>query len=61
MLPQSHFTAFHDIKSKHFSNALMDYSLYAISCIRQPVAQELDNTHVLYAREFCRPTSGSVS
>jgi len=33
-------------------------SLYVISCIRQPVAQELDKIHVLYVRRFCRPTAG---
>jgi len=34
--------------------------LYVISCIRQPVAQELDKIHVVYARKYCtsRPTSG---
>jgi len=47
MLPQSHFTAFNDIKSKHFSNALRDSSVYINSCIRQPVNQELDKFHVL--------------
>jgi len=47
-----------DIKSKHFSNALRDSSLYVISCIRQPVAQELDKIHILHVRKFCRPTSG---
>jgi len=26
MLPQSHFIAFNDIKSKHFSNAVIDSS-----------------------------------
>jgi len=31
--------------------------LYIISSIRQPVAQELDKIHLLYARKFCRPTS----
>jgi len=39
---------------------LRAFSLYVISCIRQPVAQELDKIHVLYARKFCRPTSGVV-
>ena len=32
--------------------------LYVISCIHQPVAQELDTIRVLYARKFCRSTSG---
>jgi len=39
MLPQSHFKAFNDIKSKHFSNALRGSSIYIIDCIRQPVAK----------------------
>jgi len=56
-----HFIAFNDIKSKHFSNALRDSSLYVISCIRQPVAQELDKIHVLYSHKFCRPTLESLS
>jgi len=33
---------------------------YVISCIRQPVAEELDKIHILHARKFCRPTSGVV-
>jgi len=38
---------------------LRDTSVYIISCIRQPVAQELDKINVLvYMRKFCRPTSG---
>jgi len=62
MLPGSHFTAaFHDTKCKHFSNARSDSSLCTISCIRQPVAEELDKIYVLYVRKFCRPTSLSVS
>ena len=48
-----HFKVFNDIKSKHFSNAIRYSSLYVISSIRQPVAQELDKIHVLYARKFC--------
>jgi len=40
MLPKSHFKAFNDIKSEHFSNALTESSRYfIISCIRPPVAQ----------------------
>jgi len=58
MLPHSHFIAFNDIKSKHFSNELRDSSVYNISCIRQSVAQESDKIHVFYARKFCRPTLG---
>ena len=60
MLPQSRFTAFDDIKSKNFSIALSDSSVYVISCMRQPLAQELDKIQVLgyIARKFCRPTSG---
>jgi len=53
-----HFIVFNDMKFKHFSNVLRYSSLYVISFIRQPVAQELDKIHVLYARKFCRPTSG---
>jgi len=45
MLPQLHFIALHDIKSKHFSNTLRDSSVYIISCIRQPVAQEFNKIH----------------
>jgi len=41
------------MKSKHFSNASRYSSLYVISSIRQPAAQELDKIHVLYARKFC--------
>jgi len=60
MLPHSHFIAFNDIRSKYFSNALRDSSLYVTSSIRQLVAEELDDNsiHVLYARKSCRPTSG---
>jgi len=59
MLPHSHFIAFNDIRSSHFSNALRGSSLYVISSISQLVAEELDNSiHVLYARKSCRPTSG---
>jgi len=47
------FVAFNDMKSKYFSNALRYTSLYVISSIRQPVAQELDKIHVVYARKFC--------
>jgi len=47
MLPQLHFIAIHDIKSKHFSNTLRDSSVYIMSCIRQPVAQELNKVHFL--------------
>jgi len=43
--------AFHTIywhkTQKHFSNVLSNSSVYIISCIRQPVAQELDKIHVL--------------
>jgi len=60
MLPHSHFIAFNDMKSNYFSNALRDSSLEVISCIRQPVAQELDdNRFNVYARKFCRPASGA--
>jgi len=52
MPPQSHFTAFSDMKSKQFSNTLRVSSLHVISCIRQPVTHELDKIHVLYARKF---------
>jgi len=46
------------MKSKHFSNASRYSSLYVISSIRQPTAQELDKIYVLYARKFCtRPRS----
>jgi len=48
-----HFIVFNDIKSKHFSNALRYSSFCVINSIRQPVAQELDKIHVLYARKFC--------
>jgi len=48
-----HFIVFNDMKSKHFSNASRYSSLYVISSIRQPSAQELDKIHVLYARKFC--------
>jgi len=48
-----HFIVFYDMKSKHFSTALRYSSLYVISSIRQPVAQELDKIQVLYARTFC--------
>ena len=48
MLLRSHFTAFYDIKCKHFSNVWRDSSLYVIVCIRQAVSQELDKIHVLY-------------
>jgi len=37
---------------------LRDSSLYVISFIRQPVAQELNKIHILYVNKFCRPTSG---
>jgi len=47
MLPQLHFIAIHDTKSKHFSNTLRDSSVYIISCIRQPVAQELNKIYFL--------------
>jgi len=30
MLPQSHFIAFNDIKSKHFSNALRDPAAFTL-------------------------------
>ena len=40
------------------SQAILRSLLYVISCIRQPVAQELDTIRVLYARKFCRSTSG---
>jgi len=39
----------------------MGTSLHVISHICQLVAQELDKTHILYARKFCRPTSGLLS
>jgi len=44
--------AFNEIKSKHFSKAWRFSSLCVISCIRQSVAQKLDKTHVLYARNW---------
>ena len=47
MLPQLHFIAFHDIKSKYFWNTSRDSSVYIITCIRQPVAQELNKIHIL--------------
>jgi len=47
VVPQSHFIAFNDIKSKHFLNMLGDSRLCIISCIRQPVAQKLNKIHVL--------------
>jgi len=31
MLPESHFTAFNDKKSKHFSNALRDSTAFTLS------------------------------
>jgi len=40
---------------------LRDSSLYVISCIRQPVVQELDDNRIqqiFCARKTCRPTSG---
>jgi len=40
MQPQSHFIAFNDIKFKHFSYLLADSSVYIVSRIRAPVAQE---------------------
>jgi len=53
MLPQSRFTAFDHIKSKNFSNALSDSSVYVISCILQPLAQELDKIQVLGYMHAC--------
>jgi len=47
MLPQSRVIAFNDIKSKHFHNSLRDSSVCIISCMRQPVAQQLDKIQVL--------------
>ena len=38
---------FHSLKSKYFSNALRDSSVYIISCKRQAVAEELDKIRVL--------------
>jgi len=52
MLAQSHFIAFNDIKSKKFSNALRDSSVYIINCWRLPVAQELDKIHVYMRVSF---------
>ena len=50
--------AFHSVeKNKHFFKRFEALCLYAISCIRQPVAQELDKIHVLYVRTCCKPTS----
>jgi len=51
--------AFHsiDIKNKYFVNTVRDFSLYVISCIRQPVVQELQEIHDVYPRKFCRSTS----
>jgi len=37
----------------------MDTSLCVISCIRQPVAQELDKIHIVTARKFFKLTSES--
>jgi len=48
-----HFMVFNDMTSKHFSNTSWYSSLYVISPIRQPAAQELDKIHVIYARQFC--------
>jgi len=39
------FHSVNDIKSKHFSNVLRDSRVYIISCMCQPVAQELDKIH----------------
>ena len=52
-----HFIVFYDMKFKHFSNALRYSSLYVISSICQPVAQELNKIRVLYTRKLCRPAS----
>jgi len=52
MLPQSHFIAFNDIKSKHFSNALSDSNVYIINWVSQPVAQKLDKIHVYMRASF---------
>jgi len=52
MLPQSHFIAFTDIKSKTFSNALSDSNVYIINCVSQPVAQELNKIHVYMRASF---------
>jgi len=61
MPPQWHVIAFNDIKSKHFSNALRDSTVFTLSAAyvrQQPVAQELDKIHIPYARKFFRLISG---
>ena len=51
--------AFHSVEKKQtFFKRVDGLCLYAISRIRQPVAQELDKIHVLYVRKFCKSTSG---
>ena len=61
MLLQSHFIAFNDIKSKNFSIALRDSTIYIIGCVRQPIAQELDKIHVDMRASFVDLLPGSVS
>jgi len=60
MLPQSHFIAFNDRKSKHFSNTLREPSVCMTSCTRQPGRSKIrqDQRLSLHARKFCRPASG---
>jgi len=53
--------AFHNVKSKQFSNAWRRSSVYVyqLQRLRQLVAHESDDNriHVLYAHKFCRLTS----
>jgi len=56
LLSQSHFIALTQIPN--IFQTRLGILAYVINCIRQPVAQESDKIHVLYARKFCRPTSG---
>jgi len=52
MLSQSYLIAFNDTKSKNFSNALKDSSIYIINCVSQPIAQDLDKIHVYMGSSF---------
>jgi len=58
MLPQSHFIAFNDIKSKHFSNVVRDSTAFTSSAAY--INQSLKNCtrSTSYVCKFCRPTSG---
>ena len=54
--------AFHSVeKNKQFFKRFEVLWFYAISCIRQPVAQELDKIHVLYVRTCVNLLRESVS